>query len=297
MGVIKIHYNLLDVKSTIKVKLGSALKFIKKHPSYTIADKQVANLYPDYILPNTYIISANEKNKSFLAAEKFVKWLSLNGCTRKDSITALGGGVTSDMAGFAASVYMRGIDVNIIPTTLLSMVDSAIGGKTAVNAGGIKNLAGAFHQPKNVIIDPLFLDTLNQKDYLSGLGEVIKTAAIADTKLFEMLAKEHTKVMARDKDIMEEVISRVCGIKAALVNEDPLDRGRRVLLNAGHTIAHAIESDSKYKIPHGHAVAIGLHMETKAGERLGYTEKGTAAQLAELLTLYGYPLFYTPVST
>ncbi|MDR2884634.1 MAG: 3-dehydroquinate synthase, partial [Deferribacteraceae bacterium] len=210
----------------------SAAEFVKGSGAFMIADRRVAELYPECLSERSFIVDSGEELKSFAKVETFIKWLADNGCNRGSEIVALGGGTVGDMAGFAAAIYMRGVKFHNIPTTLLSMVDSAIGGKTAVNVGSIKNLVGAFHQPTNVIIDIAFLKSITDNDFLSGFGEIIKTAAIADQSLFNMLLNERDRVLRRE---IGDIITRVCNIKADTVRRDPYDNGIRVILNAGHT--------------------------------------------------------------
>ena len=176
---------------------------------------------------------------------------------RKSTIIALGGGTVGDLAGFAASIYMRGIDVIQIPTTLLAMVDSSIGGKTAVNHPKGKNLVGSFHQPSQVLIDPVFLETLPEREIRSGLAEVIKYGVIADAELFELLeSKELDEISLED---MGEIIARCATTKAYYVERDEEDReGIRAALNYGHTLGHAVETLSKHVLNHGEGVAIGM---------------------------------------
>ena len=175
------------------------------------------------------------------------------GMTRIDCVVAVGGGVVGDLCGFAAASYMRGIDFYNIPTTLLSQVDSSIGGKTAINLGGVKNIVGAFYQPKGVIIDPDLLKTLPQRQMLSGLAEAIKMSLTSDKKLFELIEGGNFE------DNIEEIIIRSLKIKRAIVEEDERESGLRKILNFGHTLGHAIESqEGMDKLYHGECVAIGM---------------------------------------
>ena len=285
-------------KTTVTIGEGEASKLVgKSKQAYIVADRQFVSLYPSlFPAERVFLTDAGECAKSLEKLEMLLTWLSENRCTRENSIIAVGGGTVGDLAGFAAAVYMRGIRWSVIPTTLLSMADSCIGGKTAVNMGKIKNLAGAFHQPDIVAVDPSFLVTLPDGDYLSGMGEIIKTAVIADKSLFTLLYREHGTVTARDTALMKEVLTCCCRHKAEIVSSDPCESDKRMILNAGHTIAHAIESDSGYRIPHGQAVATGLYLETVIGEKLKYTEKKTAAKIADLLSRYDCPVSYCPSS-
>jgi 3-dehydroquinate synthase len=212
------------------------------------------------------------------------------GYGRDAAIVALGGGVTGDLAGFVAATYMRGIPVVQVPTTLLAMVDSSVGGKVGLDTPAGKNLVGAFHAPAVVVADPLTLGTLPDREYRSGLAEVVKHALIGDAGHFGWLEENARALLARDPDALTEVICRSVELKAAVVAEDERESGRRAVLNAGHTVAHAIEQASGYAVPHGEAVALGLVAECRLGEALGVTEAGTAGRVAALLTLLGLPV-------
>ncbi|MDR0454890.1 MAG: 3-dehydroquinate synthase [Deferribacteraceae bacterium] len=294
-----INFQATDgAKTVVTIGEGKARELIGKFKqAYIVADKKVASLYPLlFHSERVFLTEGGEDAKSIKKLGSLLEWLSNSRCTRGDMIIAVGGGSVGDLAGFAAAVYMRGVRWNVVPTTLLSMTDSSLGGKTAVNIGGVKNLAGAFHQPERVVIDPSFLLTLPETEYISGMGEVIKTAAIADKKLFNILSVETNKVLSRDITLMKEVIAACCRIKGKIVSADPCESDKRMALNAGHTIAHAIESDSCCRIPHGHAVAIGLYIETFIGEKLVHCKKGTADKIAQILALYNCPSSYIPES-
>lgn len=201
--------------------------------------------------------------------------------TRSDLVIALGGGVVGDLAGFAASTYLRGIDYVQVPTTLLAQVDSSIGGKVAVNLEQGKNLIGSFYQPKKVLIDPDVLHTLQDKYIKDGLGEVIKYACIKDEELFQVLSGIHSKEQLFIN--LEYIIYTCCNIKRELVEKDEQDKGERMLLNFGHTCGHAIEKYFKYEYSHGEAVAMGMYCITRKSEALGYTEPGTAEKIKNML--------------
>ena len=212
-----------------------------------------------------FVIDGGESSKTMQVASSLIDFLAEMRFTRSDLIVALGGGVVGDLAGFAAAMYMRGIDYVQIPTTVLSAVDSSVGGKTAVNLFEGKNLAGAFHQPISVIIDPGLFDTLPLEVHNQGLAEAIKAGMIADRFLFESFELGSFDI--------EDVIAKAVAIKARIVSLDEEDRGERHLLNLGHTIAHAIEKASAYEIAHGDAVAIGLYTVTKATGAKKLTER------------------------
>jgi 3-dehydroquinate synthase len=210
---------------------------------------------------------------NFLAEEKF---------SRKDVVIALGGGVTGDLAGFAASCYMRGICFVQIPTTLLAMVDSSVGGKTAINLAAGKNLAGAFYQPSVVLTDVSLLSTLPLEFFQDGCAEIIKYGVIADKALFKSL---ETSIGNQ----LEDVISRCVEIKRDVVAEDEFENGSRKILNFGHTIGHAIELLSGYRTAHGYAVAAGMAIVTRAAVRLDICEARCLQSVSQMLNKYGLP--------
>ncbi len=214
---------------------------------------------------------------------------------RRDCIIALGGGVIGDMAGFAASIYQRGIDYIQIPTTLLAQVDSSVGGKTAVNHSSGKNMIGAFYQPKLVLSDTLTLDTLDERQFKTGLSEVIKYAFIEKTcsseqnyNLMEFLENNREKVFSKDKDILKALIKICCELKSAVVNQDEKEKGLRAILNFGHTFAHAIENITHYeKYTHGEAVSIGMKMIFDFALKSGKINKEYYNRAISLIKNYG----------
>ena len=224
-----------------------------------------------------------EESKNIFMYSRILEFLAESRITRSGVVIALGGGVTGDLAGFAAATYMRGIPYVQIPTTLLAAVDSSVGGKTGVDLDAGKNLAGAFHQPKLVLCDYSLLEMLPPRIFVDGCAEVIKYAMIADNELFQMLG---TKTSLD----LEEIIARCVRIKRDIVSEDEFDTGTRMILNFGHTIGHAIEHLSKYNITHGKAVAIGMAMETLAAVRMGMCEEKCYNELTDLLHKFGLPI-------
>lgn len=205
-----------------------------------------------------------EAFKTLATTEKVLDSLVAMGANRDVTLVALGGGVVGDITGFAASCYMRGVPFIQIPTTLLSQVDSSVGGKTGVNHPGGKNLIGAFHQPQLVLIDTDTLTTLPDRELSAGLAEVIKHAAIADAEYFAWLETSIPKILERDPDALARAIFRSCEIKSAVVSEDEREAGKRALLNFGHTFGHAIENSVGYgEWLHGEAVAVGMLMAAK----------------------------------
>lgn len=203
--------------------------------------------------PVIKIIPQGEGSKSFDEFKELLSTMLHESFTRGDCVVAVGGGVVGDLSGFAASCYMRGIDFYNIPTTLLSQIDSSIGGKTAIDFEGIKNIIGSFYPPKKVLIDPTVLATLDERQLAAGLMESVKIGAVRDAELFEMIER-----LGSLRDDLSEIIERSVRNKAEVVEEDPKEKGLRRILNFGHTIGHAIESNAAGKLLHGECVALGM---------------------------------------
>ena len=212
------------------------------------------------------------------------------GLDRQSLLLALGGGVIGDMTGFAAATYMRGVPFIQIPTTLLAQVDSSVGGKTGVNLPEGKNLVGAFHQPRMVLIDPQVLRTLPARQLQSGTAEVVKSAVIHDAKFFEYLEQATSGIAGADLTVLQNVIATCCRIKASITSQDETEQGMRAFLNFGHTIGHAIETLTGYATyTHGEAVAIGMAASAQLSCRLGFCSKHDAERLIALLQNVGLP--------
>lgn len=280
-------YDILIEKGLLE-KAGILTKTVLFGKKITlISDTNVYALYGDVVKEKleeqgyavfTYIFEAGESSKTTATVINMVAFMAENQLTREDGVVALGGGVCGDMAGFAAAIYLRGIKFVQIPTTLLSQVDSSVGGKTAVDLPQGKNLCGAFHQPALVIIDPDVLDSLNAHFFSDGMGEVIKYGCIKSAELFERLANENPK------DFIEDLIYQCVDIKRRVVENDEKEHGERALLNFGHTCAHSIEKLWNFEtVSHGEAVGIGMVMISRAGEDAGITEKGTTQRIINVL--------------
>jgi 3-dehydroquinate synthase len=208
---------------------------------------------------------------------------------RDSAVIALGGGVTGDLAGFVAAAYMRGIPYVQVPTTLLAMLDAAVGGKTGVDTPHGKNLVGAFHPPAAVIADPRALTALPDREYRAGLPEAVKHGLIADGAYFAWMETATAALLRRDPPALSHLIRRSVEIKAEVVGLDERESGRRAILNAGHTVAHALEQASEYRLPHGEAVALGLIVECRLAEQLGVASAGLEERLTSLLDSLGLP--------
>jgi 3-dehydroquinate synthase len=209
------------------------------------------------------------------------------GFGRDTAIVAIGGGVVGDVAGFVAATYLRGIPYVQVPTSLLAMVDASVGGKVGVDTPHGKNLIGAFHPPAMVLADPLTLLSLTEREYRGGLAETVKHGLIADLGYFEWMESASRPIGSREQTAVTRLVRRSIEIKAAVVSEDEREAGRRAILNAGHTVAHALERRSGYEIPHGEAVALGLIAECRLAEHLGLAESGLAFRVARLLATLG----------
>ena len=252
---------------------------------------------------STTTFPAGEASKTRERWLQLTDWLLSEGAGRDTVVIALGGGVVGDLAGFVAATYLRGVPVIQVPTSLLAMVDASIGGKTGVDTPQGKNLVGAFHQPAAVLVDPSTLATLPASHIRAGMAEVIKHGAISEAAYFRLAASWAASVhRATQRDGGStagmfdwnglptlEIITRSITTKAEVVNADPLEKGRRAILNTGHTVAHALERETGYALLHGEAVAIGLVVEALLGEAAGVTEPGTAEALRSALGGAGLP--------
>lgn len=224
-----------------------------------VTDSMVPSIYSKKVLDKSrdgyiYVIPSGEQSKNFENYKLITEYLIQNEFSRSDCIVAVGGGVVGDLAGFVAASYMRGIDFYNIPTTLLSQVDSSIGGKTAIDHMGVKNVLGAFYPPKRVVIDANTLNTLSERELYSGLVEAIKMALTSNKQLFELIENSNSL-----KDDLDEIIKEALKIKKEVVEIDPKEQNERRVLNFGHTIGHAIESSGKFNdLLHGEAVGVGM---------------------------------------
>jgi 3-dehydroquinate synthase len=261
-----------------------------------IADAAVGELYraerwgPATWTGETLTVPPGEKSKSRESWSRLTDELLDRQFGRDSALIGLGGGVVGDLTGFVAATYMRGIPYILVPTTLLAMVDASVGGKTGVNTSKGKNLVGAFHPPSAVLADPLVLDTLPDREYRGGLAEAVKHGLIADSGYFDWMEAHATAIIRRDPPTVTRLVLRSVEIKAEVVGEDEREVGRRAILNAGHTVAHAVEQTSDYELGHGEAVALGLVAECEIAERLGIASTGLRGRVAVLLSRLGLPV-------
>jgi len=243
-----------------------------------IADPNAQGHLPRDFNKDLLVLEEGESAKSFVALEKTLHWILDRKPDRKTLIVALGGGVVGDHAGFAAAIALRGLDFVQVPTTLLAQVDSSVGGKTGINSTQGKNLIGAFHQPKLVIIDTDTLSTLPDRQMKAGYSEMVKYAFISDKNFFTWLSKNGANVLARDKAALDYAITISCTAKAKVVAADEREAGLRALLNFGHTFAHALEAACQYdrRVLHGEAVSIGMSLAFDASARMGLCPQAEA---------------------
>lgn len=237
------------------------------------------------------LVPSGERFKTMGTVRRIYDALLAMKMDRSGVVVALGGGVIGDMAGFAAATYMRGIDFYQVPTTLLAQVDASVGGKTGVDLPQGKNLVGAFHQPRAVVIDTLTLKTLPIRELRSGLAEVVKHGIIYDQAFYHYLEEHAPELLARNEDALQEAIRRSVEIKRDVVEQDERESGLRAILNYGHTVAHSIEVLSGYgKYRHGEALSIGMVTEALLAEREGFAEGGIAAEIARTLAKMRLPV-------
>ncbi len=267
-----------------------------------VSDENVAALYADGVAAclrqirrdadiARLVIPPGEAEKTLANFSAVIDALAALGATRDACVFALGGGVVGDLAGFAAACWMRGIDCMQLPTSLLAMVDSSVGGKTAVDIPAGKNLVGAFHPPRSVIIDTGTLATLPPRELRAGLAEVVKYGAIFDAGFIDWLEAHADALLALDADALTHAIAASCRYKAAVVERDPYERGERALLNFGHTFAHAIEAEQGFGgLVHGEAVAVGMVLAARLSTLLGTAPDDDAERLRVLLARFGLPV-------
>ena len=245
----------------------------------------------------TFVFPAGEEHKTIDTVMALCRRAAELKLDRKCVFVALGGGVTGDLTGFAAAIYLRGVKVMQLPTTLLAMVDSSVGGKTAVDIPEGKNLVGAFHQPCRVVIDPGMLATLPERELKNGLAEAVKTAMLGDAELFELIEAHAGELLEKplQPSLYGEIIRR-CRVKAAIVAADAHEHGTRAFLNYGHTFGHALELLSGFRIAHGEGVALGMLVAAKLAVKLGFCDAATERRQLALLRALGLPTEVPPVA-
>ncbi|KYF77150.1 3-dehydroquinate synthase, partial [Sorangium cellulosum] len=236
------------------------------------------------------VLTPGEEHKRLAAVEAALTAMLDAGADRDAVVLAHGGGVVTDIGGFTASTLLRGVRWVAAPTTLLSMVDASVGGKTGVDLGPAKNAVGTFHQPSAVVASPAALATETDRAFRSGLAEVVKSACIADPELHALLEREADRVLARDPGLLAELIRRSIAVKAAIVARDERESGDRALLNFGHTLGHALEAEGGFvRLAHGEAVSLGMVAMLRVGCSLGVTDRAAADRVVRLLARLGLP--------
>ena len=282
----------IEITSKSRVYIGDAgallAELLPKRRVIVISDTGVDCLQHELIAPyDTILVGRGESAKSLAMLDGVYRRLIELGADRTTFILGVGGGVVTDIAGFVASTYMRGVEFGFVTTTLLGAVDASVGGKNGVNIGGYKNMVGTFSQPQFVICDVSLLHTLPDREFRVGLAEVIKTAILGDAELFEMLERGTFEALREDKSLLTDVVTRCVRVKASVVAQDEREAGCRRILNLGHTVAHAIEKESS-NYSHGEAVAIGIYYMTRKALEHNLISDVDAKRIFALIERYGF---------
>jgi 3-dehydroquinate synthase len=307
--VVTVRIPLVEQRdASYEIRIGRGLlaelpaMLAERCPAHTyaiITDTQVAALYAAPLTERLRAAGLTVELLRFPAGEARKTretWIDLSDAMlaarlgRDSAVLALGGGVVGDVAGFVAATYLRGIPYVQLPTSLLAMIDSSVGGKTGIDTPAGKNLVGAFHQPRLVVADLEVLETLPDEEMAAGLAEAIKHGVLGDAAYFAFLERERAAIHARAPEALERLVARSVEIKGDIVARDEREAGQRAVLNFGHTVGHAVEAVSNYAVLHGAAVAIGMAHEARLAERLGVADSGTARRIAALLDAHGLPL-------
>jgi 3-dehydroquinate synthase len=297
-GDLRVHYDVLIGSGLLTDLAGLLRERLAVRAYIVIADRTTGDLYGDLVRKTLQDAGESVVLLTFPAGESQKTretWIDLSDRMlaqwhgRDSAVLALGGGVTGDLAGFVAATYMRGLPLIQLPTTLLAMIDSSVGGKTGVDTTAGKNLIGAFHQPRLVVADTDTLRTLPRTEIGSGMAEAVKHGAIADKEYFDWIAASGNSLLDLDPAAMAHLIRRSVEIKASVVGADEREAGLRKILNFGHTIGHAIEARSDFSLLHGESIAIGMVVEAWLGEQLGVTEPGSAERLEKVFTSFNLP--------
>ncbi|WP_026508701.1 3-dehydroquinate synthase [Butyrivibrio sp. MC2013] len=264
-----------------------------------ITDSNVGPLYAELVSQQlckvcsevyVFTIPAGEENKNLTTVQNIYEFLVAKHFDRHDMLAALGGGVTGDITGFAASTYLRGIAFIQLPTSLLAQTDSSVGGKTGVDLDGYKNMVGAFYMPRLVYTNVTTLDSLNGRLLSEGMGEVLKHGLIKDQSYYFWMIENFNEIITRDHEILEKMIKRSCEIKRDVVEHDPHEKGERALLNFGHTIGHAIEKAKNFTLLHGECVALGCIAAAYISMKKGLIDTGTCYEIRDMFVPFGLPI-------
>ncbi len=290
---IHIGRDILDRMAPVLAKSGWAGRW------FIVTDSNVSRLHGGRLLgilrenglaAEILEFAAGESSKTLATCVGLAEQMLERGADRSSGIIALGGGVVGDVAGFLASIYMRGIPCVQVPTTLLAQVDSSIGGKTGVDLEAGKNMLGTFFQPRAVFIDLAFLDTLAPREFANGLAEIVKYGIIEDPELLAAIEEGAEALQRRDPAFLERLVSASCRIKKGVVEIDETEKGLRRILNFGHTVGHAIEAESQYAVPHGEAVAMGMAAAALISERQRYLSAGDQERIVSVIERAGLPV-------
>lgn len=255
-----------------------------------ISDAAIERLHPELLAPyETVLIGSGERIKTLRTVERLYRRFIAMGVDRSTFVVGIGGGIVTDVAGFAASTYMRGLPFGFVPTTLLAQVDASVGGKNGVNVDGYKNMAGTFTQPRFVVCDPSLLRTLPDREFRAGMAEVVKAGIIADGDLFARIERTPFGLLRQDDDALADILSAAIRVKADIVGADEREAGERRKLNLGHTLAHAIEKCSD-RMNHGEAVAVGTALIASAAVKLGVLSRADCERIAGVLRGLGFDL-------
>lgn len=266
-----------------------------------VADSNVAPLYGEQVkealkdLPvdiDLFVFPAGEESKNLETVNNLYRFLIEKQYTRKDLLAALGGGVTGDLTGFAAATYLRGIDFIQLPTTLLAQVDSSMGGKTGVDVDGYKNMAGAFYHPRCIYMNMETLKTLPDKEFQSGMGEVLKSGLIYDGSFYEWIIEHMWEIQEKITPVLQKMVRTCCKIKMDIVEKDPKEDNIRAILNFGHTIGHGIEKTADFTLPHGHCVALGSVAAAYISFQRGYLTEEEFYEVRDMNVGFDLPIFF-----
>ncbi len=300
VGLGERSYEIVIGSGTLSGIGESALQFGFTPTIGIISNPTVFGLYGEEVLRSfsnagfncfSTLVPDGEEYKDYFWSYHILTDLLNNRLDRNSCVVGLGGGVIGDMTGFAGSLYMRGIHLIHIPTTLLAQVDSAVGGKTGVNHAAGKNMIGTFHQPRLVWTDISTLRSLPKRELLCGIAEIIKCGVIWDAELFGVLEEKREAILNLDMDVISYLIKRSCQIKAEVVSKDERESGLRAILNYGHTIGHAVETETGYsKYLHGEAVAMGMCLAARLSEALGMMESACVERIKSVIRAYGLPV-------
>lgn len=267
-----------------------------------VTDSNVAKLYLDdlsdkckTLFDNVYsfVFDAGEAFKNLDTVSKLYEHLIINKFTRKSLLVALGGGVVGDLTGFTASTYLRGIDFIQVPTTLLSQVDSSVGGKTGVDFNQYKNMVGAFYMPKLVYMNLSTLKTLDDNNFICGMGEIVKSALIQDADFYKWLKENKDLINSKNSSMLEYMVEKCCRIKGYVVEVDPKEQGIRTYLNFGHTLGHAIEKMANFNLGHGQCVGLGMVCASYLSKKLGYLTDDEHNDIVNTIKAFNLPIIYS----